>query len=182
MPMRCLILLDMFCSVAREKEALPDRPDESSEVGSLERAHKTRRGPPLRSRSRTQSPGLLARPVLVAVPAGGVQRVPNASTGSVSDRALNNEVALPIHQHRRRAHEEINSASSNSPSSALPPPLRALGEGNLRADPSAHIPDAQETSLWRFSYDDELPILENPEGLALIWRKIREKGASFLSR
>ena len=129
MPMRCLILLDMFCSVAREKEALPDRPDESSEVGSLERAHKTRRGPPLRSRSRTQSPGLLARPVLVAVPAGGVQRVPNASTGSVSDRALNNEVALPIHQHRRRAHEEINSASSNSPSSALPPPLRALGEG-----------------------------------------------------
>ena len=44
------------------------------------------RGPTLRSRSQTQSPGLLARPVLVAVPAGGVQRVPNASTGSVSDR------------------------------------------------------------------------------------------------
>ena len=26
-----------------------------------------------------------------------------------------------------------------------------------------------------FSYDDEVPILENPEGLALIWHKIREK-------
>ena len=53
MPMHCLILLNMFCSGAREKEPLPDRPDESSEVGSLERTQKTRRGPTLRSRSQT---------------------------------------------------------------------------------------------------------------------------------
>ncbi|KAG5393177.1 hypothetical protein IGI04_023140 [Brassica rapa subsp. trilocularis] len=52
---------------AREKEALPDRPDESSEVGSLERAQKARREPTLRSRSQAQSPGLLARPVSIDV-------------------------------------------------------------------------------------------------------------------
>ncbi|KAF3520401.1 hypothetical protein DY000_02061986 [Brassica cretica] len=130
---------------AREKELLPDRPDESSGVGSFERAQKTRRGRPLGRGHRLNLP------------------------------ALNEEVALPINQPRRRAHEEINSASSNSTSSILPPPLRALGEGTSRADPSAHISDARETSSWRFSYDDEVPILENPEGLALIWRKIREK-------
>ena len=37
----------------------------------------------------------------------------------------------------------------------------------------------QETSSWRFSYFNEVPILENPEGLALIWRKIREKGCEL---
>ncbi|KAH0910792.1 hypothetical protein HID58_034113 [Brassica napus] len=81
---------------AREKEALPNRPDESSEVGSLQRAQKTRHG-----------------------------------------------------------------------------------EGTSQVDPSARIPDAQETFSWIFSYDDEVPILEYPERLALIWRKIREKGCEL---
>ena len=58
---------NIFRSGAREKEALPDRPDESSEVGSLERAQKARREPTLRSRSQAQSPGLLARPVSIDV-------------------------------------------------------------------------------------------------------------------
>ncbi|KAF2541225.1 hypothetical protein F2Q68_00029535 [Brassica cretica] len=83
---------------AREKEALPDRPDESSEVGLLERAQKTQRGPTLRSRSQTQSPDLLARPVSVVVPAGRVQRAPNVSTGSVGDQALNDEIDSPTHR------------------------------------------------------------------------------------
>ncbi|CAG7862849.1 unnamed protein product [Brassica rapa] len=81
---------------AREKEALPNRPDESSEVGSLQRAQKTRHG-----------------------------------------------------------------------------------EGTSQVDPSARIPDAQETFSWIFSYDDEVPILKYPERLALIWRKIREKGCEL---
>ncbi|KAG2278124.1 hypothetical protein Bca52824_060679 [Brassica carinata] len=37
----------------------------------------------------------------------------------------------------------------------LPPPLRVLGEGTSQADSIACIPDAQETSSWRFSYDNE---------------------------
>ncbi|KAG2293038.1 hypothetical protein Bca52824_039707 [Brassica carinata] len=100
---------------AREREALPDHPDESSEAGSMERA---------------QNP------------------------------------------------EHINSASSNSPSSGLPPPLRASGEGTSRVDPSAHLPEA---SLWGFLYDNEVPILENPKRPALIWRKIRERGCELPS-
>ena len=71
--------------------------------------------------------------------------------------------------------------SSNSPSSGLPPPLRAFGEGTSQVDPSACLPDAQETSSWRFSYDNEVPILENPESLALVWRKIIEKGCELPS-
>ena len=86
----------MFRSGAREKEALPDHPDESSEVGSLERAQKARRGPTLRSRSQAQSPGLLARPVSIAVPVGGVRRAPNTSAGSIGDRALDDDVDSSI--------------------------------------------------------------------------------------
>ncbi|KAH0883799.1 LOW QUALITY PROTEIN: hypothetical protein HID58_059895, partial [Brassica napus] len=138
----------MFCSGAREKEALPDRPDESSE--------KTRRGPTLRSRSQAQSPGLLARPVSVDVPAGGVQRASNASSGSVGDLALTDEIDSPTHRRRYRAREEINCVSSNSPSSELPPLLRVFDEGTSQADPSARISDVQGTFSWRFSYDDEV--------------------------
>ncbi|KAF3599467.1 hypothetical protein F2Q69_00035505 [Brassica cretica] len=127
----------------REKVALPDRPDESSEVGSLERAQKVRRGPTLSSRSQAQF--------------------------------------LVFWLGRRRALEEINSVSSNSPSSGLPPPLRASGEGTSQVDPSACLPDVQETSSWRFLYDNKVPILENPESLALVWRKIREKGCELPS-
>ncbi|KAG2281379.1 hypothetical protein Bca52824_052599 [Brassica carinata] len=74
------------------KEVLSDRPDESSEAGSI------------------------------AVPVCGAQREPNTSTGSP------------------------------------PPPLRASGEGTSQVDPSACFPDVQETSSWRFSYDDERDI------------------------
>ncbi|XP_013617176.1 PREDICTED: uncharacterized protein LOC106323634 [Brassica oleracea var. oleracea] len=122
----------------REKEVLSDRPDESSEAGSI------------------------------AVPVCGAQREPNTSTGSVGDRALDDEIDSPTHQSQRRALKEINSVSSNSPSSEPPPPLRASGEGTSQVDPSACFPDVQETSSWRFSYDDEVPILENPEGVASI--------------
>ena len=71
--------------------------------------------------------------------------------------------------------------SSNSPSSGLPPLLRASGEGTSKVDQSAHLPDVHETSSWRFLYDNEVPILGNPESLALIWRKIKEKGCELPS-
>ncbi|XP_013630145.1 PREDICTED: uncharacterized protein LOC106335987 [Brassica oleracea var. oleracea] len=96
----------------KEKEVLLDRPDDSSEARSLERAQKVQRGPVLRSRSQAQSPGLLARPVSVAIPAGGTRK-----------------------------------ASDNS----------------------------------AFSYDNVIPILENPDSLAAIWRKIRTEGCELPS-
>ena len=98
--------------------------------------------------------------------------MPNTSAISVGDRALDDDVESSTHRHRRRALEDINSVSSNSPSSGLPPLLRTSGEGTSQVDPSAHLPDVHETSSWRFLYDNEVPILENPERLALIWRKI----------
>ncbi|KAH0893006.1 hypothetical protein HID58_055435, partial [Brassica napus] len=84
------------------------------------------RRPTLRSKSQAHSPGFMARPVSIAVPAGEGQR-----TSNVSGRPA---------------------ASSNSPSSGLPPPLRASGEGTSRVDPSAHLPEA---SSWGFLYDNE---------------------------
>ncbi|KAF3513955.1 hypothetical protein F2Q69_00001595 [Brassica cretica] len=145
--------IPQILSFRGEKEALPDRPDDSSEVGSLERAQKARRGPTLRSRSQAQSPGLLARPVSIAVPVGGARRAPDTSVGSAGDRALNDDVNSSTH--RRRCTSQV--------------------------DPSACLPDAQETSSWRFSYDNEVPILENPESSSLVWRKIIEKGCELPS-
>ena len=84
---------NLFCSGAREKEALPDHPYESSKAGSLERAQKARRGLTLRSKSKAQSPGFLARHVLIAVPvAEGQRRMSNTSVGSAGDRALDDDV------------------------------------------------------------------------------------------
>ncbi|KAH0897336.1 LOW QUALITY PROTEIN: hypothetical protein HID58_046904 [Brassica napus] len=94
-------------------------------------------------------------PVSIAVPVGGARRAPNTLTGSVGDRALEDEIYSMTHRRRRRSHEEINSVSSNSPSSELPPPLRASDEGTSQVDPSARLSDVQKTSSWRFLYDDE---------------------------
>ncbi|KAH0889447.1 hypothetical protein HID58_051876, partial [Brassica napus] len=116
---------------AREKEALPDRSDESSKVGSLERAQKARHGPTLRSRSQAQSLGLLATLVSIAVPVGGARRAPDASAGSAGDRALDDNVASSTHRRRLQALEEINSVSSNSPSSGLPLPFKKEVGGHL---------------------------------------------------
>ncbi|XP_013639452.1 PREDICTED: uncharacterized protein LOC106344675 [Brassica oleracea var. oleracea] len=156
---------------AREKEALHDRPYESSEVGSFERAQKSRRGPTLISRLQAQSSGLMARPVSIASTVGGTRRAPNTSAGSVGDRALDDDVDSSTHRHRRRFIDSPTSTSSS----------RGNQLCTSQVDPSAHLPDVQETSLWRFSYDNEVPILENHERLGLIWRKLREKGCELPS-
>ncbi|XP_048620156.1 uncharacterized protein LOC125590583 [Brassica napus] len=108
----------------KEKEVLLDRSDESSEVGSLERAQKVQRGPVLRSRSHVQSPGLLARPVSIVIPAGGTRKASDNSASSAGDRALNDEVDSLTHRRRHRVLEEISTVTSGSSSSGLPPPLR----------------------------------------------------------
>ncbi|KAH0858796.1 hypothetical protein HID58_087057 [Brassica napus] len=95
----------------KEKEVLLDRPDESSEVGSLERAQKVQRTP-------------LGPP----------------STVTVS------------------------------------------GEGTSRINSGARLSSVPEASSWAFSYDNEIPILENPDSLAAIWRKIRAEGCELPTR
>jgi len=160
---------------------LLDRPDESSEVGSLERAQKVQRGPVLRSRSQAQSPGLLARPVSVAIPAGGTRKASDNSASSAGDRVLNDEVDSLTHRRRRRVLEEINTVTSGSSSSGLPPLLRVSGECTSRINPGLRLSNVPEASSWAFSYDNEIPILENPDSLAAIWRKIRAEGCELPS-
>ncbi|WZZ27238.1 hypothetical protein YC2023_010639 [Brassica napus] len=118
-----------------------------------------RRGSPRWLAFTAQSLGLLARPVSIAVPVGGARRAPNTSAGSVGDRALDDDVHSSTHR--------LTDAAS--------------GEGTSKVDQSAHLPDVHETSSWRFLYDNEVPILGNPESLALIWRKIKEKGCELPS-
>ncbi|KAG2283620.1 hypothetical protein Bca52824_054840 [Brassica carinata] len=87
------------------------------------------------------------------------------SAGWFIDRGLNDEVDSLTHRRRRRVLEEINTMTSGSSNSGLPPPLRVSGEA----------------SSWVFSYDNEIPILENPDSLAAIWRKIRAEGCELPS-
>ncbi|KAL0815621.1 hypothetical protein Bca101_072065 [Brassica carinata] len=119
----------------KEKEVLLDRPGESSEAGSLERARKVQRRRVLRPRSQAQSPSLLARPVSVAIPSGGAREAPDTSASSAGDRALNDEIDSSSHRSRRRVLEEINSVPPGSSSPRLSPPLRAAGEGTSWRDP-----------------------------------------------
>ncbi|KAH0899586.1 hypothetical protein HID58_049154 [Brassica napus] len=151
----------------RENEVLLDCHDEFSEVGSLERAQKIQRGLVHRSRLQAQSPGLQARPVSIAIPAGGTR--------------LNDEVDSLTHRRRRRVLEEINTMTSGSSNSGLPPPLRVSGEGTSRINSGARLSSVPEASSWVFSYDNEIPILENPDSLAAIWRKIRAEGCELPS-
>ncbi|KAH0879280.1 hypothetical protein HID58_066674 [Brassica napus] len=102
----------------KEKEVLLDRPDESSEA---------------------QSPGLLARPVSIAILAGGTRKASDNSASSAGDRVLNDEVDSLTHRRRRRVLEEINTVTSGSSSSGLPPPLRVSGEGTSRINPGVRL-------------------------------------------
>ncbi|KAF3610383.1 hypothetical protein DY000_02049522 [Brassica cretica] len=171
----------------KEKEVLLDCPDESSEAGSLERAQKVQRGPVLRSRLQAQSPGLLARPVSIAIPAGGTLKAPDNSASSSGDRAFNDEVDSLTHRRRPRVLEEINSVTSGSSSPIISLPLRVSGEATSQVNPGVRLSSVPEASSWSFSYDNEIPILENPDSLPAIWSKIiaevmRPKSAAMSQR
>ncbi|KAF3513823.1 hypothetical protein F2Q69_00005377 [Brassica cretica] len=160
-------------------EGLLDRPDESSEAGSLERARKVQRGRVLRPRSQAQSPGLLARPVSVAIPSGGAREAPDTSASSAGDRALNDEIDSSSHRSRRWVLEEINSVTSGLSSPRLSPLLRASGEGTSWVNPGVLPSSVPEAFLWSFAYDSEIPILENPDSLAAIWCKAMEASNDY---
>ncbi|KAG2252128.1 hypothetical protein Bca52824_082264 [Brassica carinata] len=123
----------------------------------------------------------LLRPVSIAIPAGGTCKASDNSASSAGDRTLNDEVDSLTHRRRRRVMEEINTVTSGSSSSRLPPPLRVSGEGTSRINSGARLSSVPEASSWVFSYDNEIPILENPDSLAAIWRKIRAEGSTPFS-
>ncbi|XP_013617530.1 PREDICTED: uncharacterized protein LOC106324049 [Brassica oleracea var. oleracea] len=162
----------------KEKEGLLDRPDESSEAGSLERARKVQRGRVFIPRSQVQSSGLLARSVSVAIPSCGALEAPDTSVSFAGDRALNDEIDSSSHRSRRQVLEEINSVTSGSLSPRLSPPLRASGEGTSRVNPGVLPLSVPEAFSWSFAYDSEIPILENPDSLAA---KVRAEGCELPS-
>ncbi|XP_048599731.1 uncharacterized protein LOC125579878 [Brassica napus] len=139
----------------REQKAFPDRADASSVAGSSERARKALRGPMLRSRSQAQFPGLMAKPVSIAVPADRNWTTPNAPAGSVGGQPHGDDVGSTTHRIRRGG--------------------RVPGEGTSQIDPDSRPPRVREASSLAFSYDNEVSILENPELLPLIWRKIKAR-------
>ncbi|KAF3511123.1 hypothetical protein F2Q69_00005219 [Brassica cretica] len=129
-----------ICSGGREKEALLDRPDASSEAGS---------------------------PISIAVPADGARTTPNTSAGSVGDRPRGDDVDSSTHRHRRRVLEGINSVDLNSSSSGLPPQVRVPGEGTSQVNPSVHLPGLQGVSSLAFSYDNRSRSSTIPNALLL---------------
>ncbi|KAF2614065.1 hypothetical protein F2Q70_00011982 [Brassica cretica] len=163
----------------QNKKVLLDRPHASSEAESSERARKARRGPVQRSRPHAQSLGLMVRPISIVVPADGARVTPNISAGLIGDRSRGDDVDSPIHRRKRQILEDINSVGSNSSSSGLPPSVRVPGEGTSQVDPSARFPNVPEVSALAFSYDNDVLILEDPECLASIWRKIRTSGCEL---
>ncbi|KAH0868596.1 hypothetical protein HID58_075618 [Brassica napus] len=147
-----------------------------SELGKSSRGRSLYRG-----RMHAQSPGLLARPVSVAIPSGGAREAPYTSVSSAGDRAINDEIDSSSHRSRRRVLEEINSVTSGSSSPRISPPLRASGEGTLRFNPGVLPLSVPEAFSWSFAYDSEVPILENPDSLAAIWCKVRVEGCELTS-
>ncbi|KAF3489534.1 hypothetical protein F2Q69_00052228 [Brassica cretica] len=98
-----------------------------------------------------------------------------------NEHALTDEVDSLTHRRRRRVLEEINTVTSGSSSSGLPPLLRVSGEGTSWINPGVRLSSVPEASSWAFSYDNEILILENPDSLAAIWRKIRAEGCELPS-
>ena len=177
-----MILSLLYFLGKKEKEVLLDRPDQSSEAGSLERARKVQWGRVLRPRSQAQSPGLLARPVSVAIPSGGAREAPDTSASSAGDRALNDEIDSSSHRSQRQVLEEINSVPPGSSSPRLSPPLRAAGEGTSRVNPGVLPSSMAEDFSWSFAYDSEIPILENPDSLAAILIRHRKDHSTGLEK
>lgn len=154
----------------REQEALLDHFGASSKARSSEKARKALWRPVLRSRSQVQSPGLMDKPVSIAVPADKNRTTPNASAGLVRDQPRCYDVDSSTHRVRRRVLEDVVSTNLDSSISGYSSQVRVQGEGTYQVDPISRPPDVGEPSSMAFSYDNEASILEDPERLASIWQ------------
>ncbi|KAJ4901894.1 Uncharacterized protein Rs2_15845 [Raphanus sativus] len=137
--------------------AEPVRPQKDRKGKDTKPSKRARRTPDkrvLRSSSQAQSSIIVATPVSVVAPVHGDQPESQAP----DEPGAGGETASGARRLCRRAMEEALSRELSTSSSGPPYAKRHPGEGN---------------SWMAFSYDSDAQILENPEQLASIWRKIR---------
>ncbi|KAL0886155.1 hypothetical protein Bca101_010138 [Brassica carinata] len=134
------------------------------------------RGRVLRSMSNVQSPGIDARPLTIALPSGEKREAPTSSAKSIDGDLQGSEASSAAHKSKRRRLSIIPSASSSPSDQEVPSSVKRPGGDPLRASEGR---DKVPPPL-SFSYDKDIPIFEDPENLALVWRKIRAKDCDLL--
>ncbi|KAJ4902165.1 Uncharacterized protein Rs2_16116 [Raphanus sativus] len=102
-----------------------------------------------------------------------VRRKPHKRFQAPYEPGAGGETTSEAQRIRRRAIAEALSRELSISSSEPPYAKRDSGEGTSRFNLIKVPPDCQGGSSMAFSYDNDAPILENTEQLALIWRKIR---------
>lgn len=144
----------------REQEALLDHFGASSKARSSEKARKALWRPVLRSRSQVQSPGLMDKPVSIAVPAAKNRTTPNVSAGLVRDQPRCYDVGSSTHRVRRRVLEDVVSTNLDSSISGYSSQVRVQGEGTYQVDPISRPPDVGEPSSMAFCMITKLQFLK----------------------
>lgn len=158
-----------------------EEPDASSEVDPLAGVRKTPRGPILRSRLQGRSTGMMVDPLSIAIPAAEDQVAPEALAGSIGDRPQRTrKFDLSAHRAQRQVFKSVVSASLSSSVPGIPSQGRVSGEGTSRMIPAQAALEVEGKSTLAFSYDKEVPILEDPERIVSIWRKLRPRNCELL--
>ncbi|XP_018453742.1 meiosis-specific protein ASY2-like [Raphanus sativus] len=147
----------------KRKDPPAELSDANSDSTPLKRYHETPDRRVTRASSQIQSLIVRAMPLSVVRPDRDAQ-----PDSRVSGEVDIKEVAPKV-QRRRLILDDESSKDFNVPSSE--PPMQDPGEGTSK--PINFPADCRRGSPLAFSYDVDAPILENPERLAAIWRKLR---------
>ncbi|KAL0733617.1 hypothetical protein Bca4012_009827 [Brassica carinata] len=125
----------------------------------------------LRSMSIVQSPGIDARPLTIALPSGEKRAAPTSSDKPIGGDLQGSEASSAAHKSKKRRLSTIPSESSSSSYRESPPSVERPGCDPLRAS------EGRDKVLLplSLSFDKDIPIFEDPENLALVWRRIRAK-------
>ncbi|XP_018459168.1 meiosis-specific protein ASY2-like [Raphanus sativus] len=147
----------------KRKDPPAEPSDANSDSAPSKRAHETPDKRVTRASSEIQSPIFRATPLYVVRPGRDVPPDSRAS-GEVDV-----EEVAPKVQRRRLIPDEESSKGFNVSSSE--PLMQDPGEGTSKP---VNLPaDCRSGSPLAFSYDVDAPILDDPERLAAIWRKLR---------
>ncbi|KAJ4871174.1 Uncharacterized protein Rs2_47202 [Raphanus sativus] len=146
----------------KRKDPPAEPSDANSDSAPLKRARETPDKRVTRASSQIQSPIVRATPLSVVRPGRDVPPDSRAS-GEVDVK----EVAPKVQRLRLIPDEESSKGFNVSSSEPL---MQDPGEGT--SNPVNLPADCQSGSPLAFSYDVDAPILEDPERLAAIWRKL----------
>ncbi|XP_056850763.1 uncharacterized protein LOC108824830 [Raphanus sativus] len=155
----------------KRKEPHTEPSDANSDFAPLKRARGTPDKRVLRSSSQVQSLVVVATPLSVVPPARG-----DRPEARVPGEVEAGEVVSKVQRRRLTLEEEVSrdlSVSSSEPQKQDP------GEGTTK--PINFPTDCRTDSPLAFSYDVDTLILENPEQLAAIWRKLRRHSCELPS-